>query len=70
MAESSFEDHPLYALALLAISFEMRGDETAQLEEILGDLLQDAEASPEEFADYLMRYRDDLRRNCRTRGYC
>jgi hypothetical protein len=63
-----FQFDPMYGLALLKVSHDLRSSKHPGFEEILEDTLTDFRIDQRTFERYVDKHRDDLTRTCQQMG--
>jgi len=67
-------DHPFYPLAMLQTAAEIKSEESdlqqlGYVRNLVASLCEEMHLPQDDFQTYLEEYRDNLRRNCKRKGY-
>ncbi len=63
-----FEFDPLYAIAILKVSNDLRNEPLDHMDDLLEDTLTDLELDPGALSNYVERHRESLEETCRRIG--
>lgn len=66
--DKDFRFHPLYGVAMLKVSFELRPGRRPGLDRILKDTLSGLQAGEEELDEFIRLHRSGLERRCKEAG--
>lgn len=67
--QSGFESDPMFGVAMLKVSFELKNKTDRRFQEILDGILSGMEIDRKDFQTYLRTYRAKLVASCLEKGY-
>lgn len=67
--QSGFESDPMFAVAMLKVSFELKNKTDHRFQEILDGILSGMEIDRKDFQTYMRTYRAKLVESCLEKGY-
>ncbi len=67
--DKTFEQDSRYAAAMLKTAFDLRDENNPHFDDILFGIIDGLDIEPKAFENYIDEYRNDLRKNCRKKGY-
>lgn len=67
--ESAFESDPMYGVAMLKVSFDLKNKTDRRFQEVLDGILSGMKIDRKEFQSYVRTYRAKLVESCLEKGY-
>lgn len=67
--EIDFQSDPMFGVAMLKVSFELKNKTDRRFQEILDGILSGMEIDRKDFQNYLRTYRAKLVESCLEKGY-
>lgn len=69
MRNQNFQESPMFSVALLKVSFDLKNKTDRRFQEILDGILSGMDIDRKDFQDYLRTYRARLVESCLEKGY-
>lgn len=69
MQAQNFKASPMFGVAMLKVSFELKNKTDRRFQEILDGILSGMEINRQDFQSYLKTYRAQLVASCLEQGY-
>ena len=69
MQQNNFQDSPMFGVAMLKVSFDLKNKTDRRFQEILDGILSGMQIDRKDFQAYLKTHRAKLVESCLERGY-